>query len=297
MSAIYPFQQKPYIRNTEIRDDSVFPSEMQRVVLAIEYNGCAFHGFQKQAHGIDTVQDNLERALSEVANEPITLICAGRTDAGVHATDQIIHFDTLSSRPLKAWTKGVNALLPDSVCVKWAMPVSPYFHARFSATSRTYRYLICCSPARPALGADQLTWERRSLNVDVMRQASQTLIGEHDFTSFRAVRCQAKNPIRRVHHIEILEQGDLLCVEIKANAFLHHMVRNIIGVLLEVGCGKESVEWVAQVLALKDRANAGTMAKPNGLHLVGVEYPEHFGLPQALPGPRYFPVALHEFSE
>ena len=291
MSAIYPNKQKPYKRNIEIFDDSVFPSEMQRVVLGIEYDGFAFHGFQKQARGVITVQESLERALSEVANEPITLICAGRTDAGVHATDQIIHFDTVSTRPVKAWTSGLNVLLPNSVSVKWAMPVSPSFHARFSATGRTYRYLICCSPTRPALGVDQLTWERRSLDVELMRQASQALIGKHDFTSFRTVHCQAKNPIRHVHHIEILEQSDLLCVEIKANAFLHHMVRNIVGALLAVGCGKESVEWVGQVLALKDRAKAGTMAKPNGLHLVGVQYPEHFGLPQAPPGPRYFPVA------
>ena len=264
---------------------------MPRTALIVAYNGQSFHGWQYQSEKIATVQGDLTRAISIVADREVVVYCAGRTDAGVHATDQIIHFDTVSTRPVKAWTSGLNVLLPNSVSVKWAMPVSPSFHARFSATGRTYRYLICCSPTRPALGVDQLTWERRSLDVELMRQASQALIGKHDFTSFRTVHCQAKNPIRHVHHIEILEQSDLLCVEIKANAFLHHMVRNIVGALLAVGCGKESVEWVGQVLALKDRAKAGTMAKPNGLHLVGVQYPEHFGLPQAPPGPRYFPVA------
>jgi tRNA pseudouridine38-40 synthase len=293
----YSSTEKPYSRNCEIIDKEQFPVDLYRVALAIEYNGCDFHGFQKQPNGVVTVQECLEKALSKVANESIALVCAGRTDAGVHATYQVIHFDTHSERPLKAWTKGVNAFLPDSVSVNWAANVSPLFHARFSAQSRTYRYLICRSPTRPALGADYFTWERRSIDVSIMREATKALVGNHDFTSFRTVHCQAKNPVRHVKYIEVIEQGDLLCVEINANAFLHHMVRNIVGALLEVACGKRKVEWVAQVLAAKDRTKAGVMAKPDGLHLVAVDYPKHFELPIASPSPRYFPVPLYAVSE
>ncbi|GAB3098645.1 tRNA pseudouridine(38-40) synthase TruA [Aestuariicella hydrocarbonica] len=296
MSSVYPPRQKPYVRNGEILQDGVFPETMHRVALSVEYNGASFHGFQKQPSGVDTVQERLEKALSQVADEPVTLICAGRTDAGVHGTNQVVHFDTLSVRPVKAWTRGVNALLPDSVSVKWAQPVSPYFHARFSARHRTYRYVIANTPARPALGYQQMTWVRQALDVSAMREASKALIGEHDFTSFRAAQCQARSPVRRIHYLDIARKGDLVVVEVQANAFLHHMVRNIMGVLLAIGAGEQPVAWTADVLRACDRRKAGVTAKPNGLHLVAIAYPEEFGLPVVAPGPAYFPEGLGEFG-
>ncbi len=285
MSEIYPPSQKPYKRNAEILQDGVFPEAMHRVALGIEYNGAQFHGFQKQTSGVVTVQECLERALSTVADEDITLVCAGRTDAGVHGTNQVLHFDTLAIRPDKAWVKGVNAKLPDTISVRWAKSISPRFHARFSAHNRTYRYVICNSSTRPSLGFDQMTWERREMNVALMRVAAAELIGEHDFTSFRATQCQAKNPVRTIHHIQIVRRGDLIILEIRANAFLHHMVRNIVGVLTTVAVGKKPIQWVSEVLQAKDRRQGGKTAAPNGLHLVAVDYPAEFELPKVLPGP------------
>lgn len=295
MSELYPPRQKPYARNVEILEEGVFPNEMQRVALCVEYNGALFHGFQKQPTGVDTVQSRLERALSKVADETITLVCAGRTDTGVHGTNQVVHFDTVSVRPLKAWTRGVNALLPNSVSVKWAQRVTPYFHARFSARFRTYRYVIANTPARPALGYDQMTWVREVVDEAVMQRAAQALVGEHDFTSYRASQCQASSPVRRIHYLDIARRGDLIVVEVQANAFLHHMVRNIMGVLLAIGIGDQSVEWAAEVLEARDRRKAGVTAKPNGLHLVAIDYPEHFNLPATLPGPSFFGEKLGDF--
>ncbi|GAA5316822.1 MAG: tRNA pseudouridine(38-40) synthase TruA [Candidatus Pelagadaptatus aseana] len=292
MSEFYPPVQKPYTRNGEILQEGVFPDGMRRIALGVEYNGSAFHGFQKQPSGVATVQESLEKALSQVANETVTLVCAGRTDAGVHGTNQVVHFDTLAERPEKAWVRGVNALLPDGVSVRWAQPVSPYFHARFSARDRTYRYLICQSSSRPAIGAGLLTWERRTLDIDAMKQAARQLVGEHDFTSFRATQCQARSPVRRVHYIELFEEGDLLVLEISANAFLHHMVRNITGVLLAIGAGEKPVSWASEVLAARDRRQGGVTARPDGLYLVSVSYSDEFGLPDCAPGPRFVPRPL-----
>ncbi|NHN37449.1 tRNA pseudouridine(38-40) synthase TruA [Pseudomaricurvus alcaniphilus] len=296
MSNTYPPVQKPYTRNAEILEPSAFPAGMHRVALCVEYNGAHFHGFQRQASGVDTVQQSLEKALSSVAAEPITLVCAGRTDAGVHGTNQIIHFDTLAQRPLKAWTRGVNALLPDSVSVKWATPVPPSFHARFSARQRTYRYVISNTPARPALACEQLTWVREPLALEAMQDAAVALVGEHDFSSFRASQCQARSPVRRVHYLHIARRGELLVIEVQANAFLHHMVRNMVGVLLAVGRGEQPPAWVQQVLQARDRRLAGVTAKPNGLHLVAVAYPGEFQLPDCVPGPVFFSEPLGGFS-
>ncbi len=290
MSELYPPIQKPYKRNGEILERGVFPEGMHRVALGVEYNGGKFHGFQKQLSGVDTVQARLELALSKVANEDITLVCAGRTDAGVHGTNQIVHFDTRANRPVKAWTRGVNTALPDTVSVKWAQPVVPEFHARFSALHRTYRYVIANTYTRPALAYEQLTWVRETLDLDAMRKAAQQLVGEHDFSSFRAAQCQAKSPVRRIHYVHIVRRGDLIVVEVQANAFLHHMVRNIMGVLLAVAKGDKPSGWVTEVLAAKDRSSADVTAKPNGLHLVSVCYPEHFNLPLVSPGP----IFVHE---
>ncbi len=285
MSENYPPVQKPYQRNGEILQPEVFPEGMHRVALGVEYNGAKFHGFQKQSSGVDTVQARLEAGISRVADEEVTLVCAGRTDAGVHATNQVIHFDTLAERPMKAWTRGVNALLPDTVAVKWAKPVEPLFHARFSAQCRTYRYVIANTAVRPALACEQLTWVRETLDLDKMKAAAEPLVGEHDFSSFRAAQCQARSPVRRLHHLHITRRGELIVVELQANAFLHHMVRNIMGVLLAIAKGERPVTWVNEVLAAKDRRCAAVTAKPHGLHLVSVDYPSGFSLPVSYPGP------------
>jgi tRNA pseudouridine38-40 synthase len=274
-----------YKRNGEVLGDAIWPEQMQRVVLAIEYRGSDYHGFQTQPNGVNTVQQALEKALSKVADEKITLVCAGRTDAGVHATHQIIHFDTLAKRPEKAWVLGTRPHLPDTIGVRWAKNVPPHFHARFSALNRTYRYLLSDSKTSSALLHDQVTWSSRPLNLEKMREAADYLIGQHDFTSFRATQCQAKSPVRTLHYLRLIRRGDLIVLEVQANAFLHHMVRNIVGALLAVGTGDKPALWVAEVLAARDRAKASVTAKPHGLYLVCVDFPEEFDLPKNNPGP------------
>lgn len=289
-------RSKPYERNGEVLDASVWPEGMQRVALGIEYKGSDFHGFQVQPNGVKTVQQALEKALSIVANESITLVCAGRTDAGVHATNQVVHFDTLAQRPYKAWLRGVRPHLPDTIGIRWALNVSPSFHSRFSAQSRTYRYLISDAGASPAILHDQVTWSSHRLDVDLMKAGAAHLVGQHDFTSFRATQCQAKSPVRHVEYLHLARRGDLIVLEIRANAFLHHMVRNIVGVLMHVGAGFNSPDWVAEVLAARDRSAGGVTAKPFGLYLVAVDYPEAFGLPCCLPGPLFFAEPLGGFG-
>jgi tRNA pseudouridine38-40 synthase len=261
-----------------------------RYALGIQYRGTYYCGWQRQEHRsesvvLDTeavlsVQTWLEAALSQVADESIMTICAGRTDAGVHAKEQVIHFETTAARPLKAWVFGVNAHLPNDVSVLWAKQVDASFHARFTATARTYRYVINNSFYRPALGRELMTWERRPLDPALMHEAAQSLLGENDFSSFRGSSCQSKTPFRNVHHVHVCGAGRIVAIEIKANAFLHHMVRNIAGVLMKVGSGEKPVTWVRDVLLAKNRAAAGVTAHPNGLYLMKVDYPEVFGLPQ-----------------
>lgn len=274
-----------YTRNCEVTADVPMPSGMQRVALGVEYQGASFRGFQAQKHDPQTVQGYLQKALSWVADETITLVCAGRTDAGVHATGQVVHFDTLAVRPNKAWVHGVNARLPDGIAVNWAENVPASFHARFSARNRTYRYLVQNTPARPAILSQQVTWEKKPLSVEHMREAASFLIGEHDFSAFRASQCQARSPVRTMEYINILEQGRFLVVEIQANAFLHHMVRNIMGVLLHIGAGFQSVGWAKAVLDSRDRSQGGVTAPAQGLYLVNVDYPKEFTIPTRLPGP------------
>lgn len=288
-------RSKPYERNGEVLDPGVWPEGMQRVALGIEYKGSDFHGFQVQPNGVKTVQQALEKALSIVADETVSLVCAGRTDAGVHATNQVIHFDTLAQRPYKAWLRGVRPHLPDTIGVRWAVNVPPAFHARFSAQSRTYRYLISDSTTSSAILHDQVTWSSHPLNIDWMKLGATYLVGEHDFTSFRATQCQAKSPVRRIEYLHLARRGDLIVLEIRANAFLHHMVRNIVGVLMQVGAGFKPATWVAEVLAAKDRSAGSVTAKPFGLYLVAVDYPADFGLPSCLPGPLFFPEPLGGF--
>lgn len=296
MSDNYVPDSKPYTRSGEVVADTLWPEGMHRIALGIEYKGTDYHGFQVQPNGVKTVQQALEKALSRIADEPISLVCAGRTDAGVHATNQVIHFDTLAVRPEKAWLRGTRPHLPDSVSVRWVKEVVPQFHARFSAHNRTYRYLLTDARTPSGLLHDQITWSSRPLSVELMRAAAVYLVGQHDFTSFRATQCQAKSPVRRIEYLHIVRRGDLIVLEVQANAFLHHMVRNIVGVLMAVGAGDKPPEWVAHVLAARDRSAGGVTAKPFGLYLVGVEYPAAFELPKASPGPLYFPEPLGGFA-
>ncbi len=296
MSENYLPISKPYARNGEIVADTPWPEAMHRIALGIEYKGADFHGFQVQPSGVKTVQQALEKALSKVADEEITLVCAGRTDAGVHATNQVIHFDTLAVRPEKAWLRGTRPHLPDAVSIRWAKEVTPQFHARFSALNRTYRYLLSDAKTPSGLLHDQVTWSPRPLDVSLMRKAAGYLVGQHDFTSFRATQCQAKSPVRKIEYLHLVRRGELIVLEVQANAFLHHMVRNIVGVLLAVGSGDKPPEWVGQVLAARDRSAGGATAKPFGLYLVGVDYPQLFSLPACLPGPLYFSEPLGGFS-
>ncbi|WP_339898625.1 tRNA pseudouridine(38-40) synthase TruA [uncultured Gilvimarinus sp.] len=290
-------QERFYTRNCEITPTTPWPEGMQRIALGVEYNGRDFHGFQVQPGGVPTVQGYLHQALSKVACEPITLICAGRTDAGVHATAQVVHFDTLAVRPEKAWVLGARPHLPEGVGVRWARAVSNSFHARFSARSRAYRYLISDGESRPALLHDQVTWVRHKLDAEAMAVAAQGLVGEHDFTSYRAAQCQAHSPVRLVEHIHLSRRGDLIVLEIKANAFLHHMVRNIVGVLLEVGRGARPITWPVEVLKARERAAAAATARPNGLYLASVDYPAHLDLPRVSPGPLFIADPIGQLAE
>ena len=257
-----------------------------RVAMAVSYDGRAFHGWQSQRKPqVATVQEALEQALGHIANAPISVQCAGRTDAGVHASHQIVHFDSPCERDEKAWVSGGNTHLPPQVAIHWAKPVANDFHARFSATARRYRYIILNTPARSALLSGGVTWENRPLDVQAMHQAGQALLGELDFTSYRAVACQSNTPMRNVHFLKVSRCGDMVVIDIEANAFLYHMVRNIAGVLLAIGAGIKPVTWAEEVLLAKDRTVAGVTAPPSGLYLVGVTYPESFQLPSSGSGP------------
>ncbi|MCC2616772.1 tRNA pseudouridine(38-40) synthase TruA [Aestuariibacter halophilus] len=262
------------------------PEAFHRIALGIEYDGASYYGWQRQREVVG-VQQVLEQALSQIAATPVELQCAGRTDAGVHATGQVIHVDVPASRPMRAWTLGMNANLPDSIAVKWAMPVSEDFHARFSATARRYRYIIYNNRLRGGILTRGVTHFHQELDEQRMHQAAQCLVGEHDFSAFRAAICQSKTPYRNVTRVSVKRQGPYVILDIQANAFLHHMVRNITGSLLSIGCGDQPVEWMAEVLASRDRTIAAATAKPNGLYLVDVTYPQGFGLPRLPLGPLF----------
>jgi tRNA pseudouridine38-40 synthase len=251
---------------------------MPRIALGVEYDGSAFSGWQSQAHA-QAIQPLLEAALSAVADHPIEVTAAGRTDAGVHAAMQVVHFDTTAVRSERGWVLGATTNLPPQICALWAREVPEAFHARYSALARTYRYLILNRVPRPALAADRVCWVRDQLDEERMRAGAQHLIGEHDFTSFRAAECQARTPMRNVHTISIERSGPTLALTVRANAFLHHMVRNIAGVLIAVGTGERPPEWVAEVLEAHDRTKGGVTAPPGGLYLCGVRYAEALALP------------------
>jgi tRNA pseudouridine38-40 synthase len=249
-----------------------------RIALGIEYDGSAFAGWQWQP-GKRTVQAAVDQAVGRVADAPVQAVCAGRTDAGVHALEQVVHFDTQARRTPYSWVMGGNTELPEDVRVLWAREVDASFHARYSAIARYYRYLILNRPMKSALRRRQATWHYPPLDLEPMRAAARYLIGEHDFSSFRAQGCQSKSPCRRMHFIHVRrEEGDQVVIELCANAFLHHMVRNIAGVLMAIGAGKRPPQWAREVLLARDRTQGGVTAPADGLYLGGVCYPERYGI-------------------
>ncbi len=252
-----------------------------RICLGISYNGSQFHGWQHQA-GLRTIQQELEIALSRIANAPVSIQGAGRTDAGVHASGQVVHFDTEVERSLLAWQIGTNRYLPPDIAVQWAKETLPDFHARFSARARTYRYRIFNHPVKPVFNRDSATWVPQFLDANAMQQAGQYLLGEHDFSSFRASECQSVSPMRNVQALWVKRHENWISLEITANAFLHHMVRNIVGVLLAVGKHKKPAGWVGEVLKARDRTLAAATAPPQGLCLVKVSYPQEYDIPLPL---------------
>jgi len=272
----------------------LLPAET-RIACRIEYDGRAFNGWQSQTHpGAVTVQHELEAALAGVAAAPVRVHCAGRTDAGVHAFAQIVHFDAPVARSCKAWVMGGNATLRGDIRIHWAVPVPESFHARFSARARCYRYVIANTAIEPALLRHQVAWHRRPLDASAMDRAAQALRGELDFSAFRAASCQSLSPMRNVVAIGVRRYGDFVVLEVVANAFLHHMVRNIAGALLAVGDGRKPVGWVGQLREGGDRTRGAETAPAGGLYLASVAYPEHFGLPPTPYGPQllaaYAPV-------
>jgi tRNA pseudouridine38-40 synthase len=245
---------------------------MPRLALGIEYDGSAFAGWQFQSHA-RSVQGELQRALSAVADHPVELHAAGRTDAGVHALEMVAHFDTTAERPLHAWVLGTNANLSDEVTVLWAQPVAASFHARHSAEARRYHYSILDRRLRPALERHRVCWVRQPLDAEAMHAAAQALVGQHDFSAFRAAECQSSTPVRRLLDITVERQGEHVGLRVRANAFLHHMVRNIAGSLILVGRGERSPDWLAELLQSADRRLAGPTAPPQGLYFEAAEYP------------------------
>lgn len=248
-----------------------------RWALTLEYSGLGFSGWQSQPDQ-PSVQEALEQAIAAIAGHPVRVVAAGRTDAGVHASCQVVHFDTEVQRRQNAWLRGVNAFLPEGVAVLEATAVSEDFHARFSARSRRYRYLLLNRPSRPGLLVGRIGWYHAPLDEGLMQQAADLLLGEHDFSSFRAAECQAKTPVKQLYRLDVRRESDVLIFDLHANAFLHHMVRNLVGCLVHVGKGRYPVEWMGEVLAERRREAAAPTFMPDGLYLTGVDYPEAFGV-------------------
>lgn len=254
-----------------------------RIAMGIEYDGSHFCGWQRQKEDLPTVQESLEIGISKVADAEVKIVCAGRTDTGVHGYGQVIHFDTDTERSERSWVLGTNANINKAISVMWAQPVSEDFHARFSALRRQYRYVIANRFVRPSFAAGRVSWDHRPLDERRMQQAAQHLLGEHDFNSYRAAACQAHSPVRTLHRLDVQRREDLIIIDLEANAFLHHMVRNITGVLMTIGAGEQDVDWSREVLEARDRTQGGVTAPPHGLYFMGVEYPPEFGIPQVPP--------------
>ena len=280
-----------YTEGCKIPYDQALPEGVQRYAAILQYQGSDYCGFQKQHHS-PSVQQELEAALSYVADCPVSVGCAGRTDTAVHASHQVVHFDSSAKRTGHSWVQGANTQLPQSIALIWADLVDKDFHARFSAQSRTYRYIIDNSSTRPAIMAQGLTWIKQPLDTSAMQDACQYLLGEQDFSAFRASACQSNSPFRNVMSANIYSIGSLVVFEVKANAFLLHMVRNIVGSLLEIGLRRQPPVWIQQLLADADRRKSAATAVANGLYLVDVEYPDHFGLPLLPKGPVFLPATL-----
>ena len=257
---------------------------MPRIAIGLEYHGGAYVGWQNQPTR-PSVQGCLEAALGEVADAPVSAVCAGRTDAGVHARGQVVHFDTAAQRSMRAWVLGANSALPPDISVTWAQPVPAHFHARYCAEARTYRYIILNRRARSGLLARRITWVHRPLDAVAMRQAAALLEGEHDFSAFRAAECQAKSPVRRLERLSVRRADEWVILEATANAFLHHMVRNIAGLLIAIGKGEAPAGWAGELLAGRDRRRSAPTAPADGLYLWSVRYPQAFALPEPLDGP------------
>lgn len=250
-----------------------------RIALGIEYCGKNYSGWQQQLQAVNSVQAEVEKALAQIANHPVSTICAGRTDTGVHASGQVIHCDVTAVRSEREWVFGCNRVLPDDIRVLWAKQVDEEFHARWSARHRYYKYIIYNDTIRPSLLSDFVAWHYYPLEVKLMDQAAQAWVGEHDFTSFRAAGCQSKSPVRSISKIRAERQGQMIILDVAGNAFLYHMVRNMVGVLLEIGAGKKPVSWAYEVLQAKDRRMAGVTAPAEGLYLTRIDYPQHMQIP------------------
>jgi tRNA pseudouridine38-40 synthase len=257
----------------------------RRIAMGVRYDGSAYHGWQSQLGEIATVQSRVEKALGCVAAHTISVVCAGRTDAGVHATQQVVHFNTTAERSEKSWIFGANSHLPSDISVVWATEVDSDFHARFSAHSRRYRYLLYNYHVRPGILRNAVGWHHKQLDEKNMQKAADSLLGKHDFTSFRGAHCQANTPERTVYELAITRHKHLIIIDIEANAFLLHMVRNIVGSLLAVGSGYRDPRWISDVLEARDRTQAGVTASPAGLYLVDVGYDETYHLPKIPLGP------------
>ncbi|WAJ69198.1 tRNA pseudouridine(38-40) synthase TruA [Catenovulum adriaticum] len=266
-----------------------------KFALGIEYDGARYSGWQRQQN-VPSVQQALEEALSKVVNKTIVVTCAGRTDSGVHATAQVVHFTTDVQREIKALTLGVNANLPKDIAVKWAQIVDDSFDARYSATARRYRYVIYNNPLKSAILPQGITHCYHDLDATKMHQAAQALVGEKDFTSFRAAHCQSNTPFRNIHQVSVTRIGEYIVIDITANAFLHHMVRNIAGSLMEIGKGEQAVNWISELLIAKDRTLAAATAKPNGLYLVRVFYPDSLNIPVVPMGPVFLPEQIEPLN-
>lgn len=266
---------------------------MKRIVLGVQYDGRPWLGWQSQPNG-QTVQDMLEKALQSIATQPVKVSCAGRTDAGVHALEQVVHFDTDIDRSLTSWVRGVNAHLPESIAVRWSSEIAQAsepeleFHARFSARARTYHYVLYNHPVRSPLLSGRVGWVFRPLDEQKMQDAAQYLVGEHDFSAFRATTCQAKSPVKTMHEITLQRQGNFIFLTLRASAFLHHMVRNIVGSLIAVGVGKYEPEWMQEVLQTADRSISAPTFMPDGLYLAKVDYDPKWNLPQQISSLNWF---------
>jgi len=254
----------------------------RRLAIGLEYDGTSYAGWQQQT-GLPTIQDSLQKVLSAVADHPVVAVGSGRTDAGVHAVGQVAHFETTAERPVRGWVLGANSHLPSDIAVNWAMEVDASFHARHTAQARVYRYCMLRRATRPALQRDRICWTRATLDVDAMHKAAQALVGEHDFTSFRSAECQSPTAMRHIDSISVTGEGPLVIMEVSANAYLQHMVRNIAGTLLQVGAGERPPAWVGETLAARDRTRAGITAPAGGLYLWRVRYPPSLQIPELAP--------------